>query len=65
MFNKKEFAKIVLDKNIKTSIVYIISFNLRLKIIIYKAQKVKIAFENIKKVFKSITPKYSDFIIMF
>lgn len=58
LIDKKEFAKMALDKNIKAFMVYVTSLKLSL-ILIYLAKKAQIALLFIKKVM--IPAKYSDF----
>ena len=71
LINKKEFAKAILDKNFETFVIYVISFNLVLRIhpdrkaqiAFLLTEKAQIAFLLIKKV--KILDKYSDFANVF
>ena len=55
----------MLNKNIYTFILYILSLNLKMKIIIYLAKNTRIFLKNIKNILNSITAKDLDFINMF
>lgn len=72
LINKKKFAKIILDKKLKTFVVYIATLK-TLEIIIYLLQKTQIISNNLvqiavlkqNKVFIKISIKYSDFLNIF
>lgn len=61
--NKKEFAKTILNKNVKTFIVHILSLSSRLKISIYSPKKAQIVLFFTKKVI--ISSKYLDIFNIF
>ena len=65
IINKKEFTKIILNKNVNTYIIYILSLNFKIEIIIYLIQKVSIISKSFKEVFKNILAKYLDFVNVF
>lgn len=65
IINKKEFAKAVLDENIKAFMVHFTFFNLEIKMKIYLAYETQIMFLDIKKAFKRILAKYLNFINLF
>ena len=55
----------MLNKHIKTYIIHFVFVNLKSKVLIYSFWKAEIIFLSIKKEFKSILVKYSDFINIF
>ena len=63
LIDKKEFAKVVFDENIKALMVYISFLSLRLRMIIHLAKKVQIALLLAEKVI--IPAKYLDFADVF
>lgn len=62
IIDKSEFAKLILNKNIKAFVIYVAPFSLSF-ILIYLAQKVEIVLLFIKKV--NILAKYLDLINVF
>lgn len=62
MIDKKKFAKMALDKNVETFVIYISSLNLG-SILIDLGKKAQITLLLIKKV--KISTKYSNFYIVF
>ena len=65
IISKKKFVKIAINNNIEVYLVYITSFSLKLKIIIYLVKKVKIAYLSIQKIFKCILIIYLNFVYTF
>ena len=61
IINKKEFAKVVLDKNSENFIIHVASLNLTSRI--YSGKKTQITFLLTKKV--KILDEYSDFANIF
>ena len=61
LINKKEFAKVILDENVKAFVVYMASFTL--KMLIYPARKTQIALFMAKRV--TVTAEYLNFANVF
>lgn len=60
---KKEFIKVILDKNIEGFIVHVASISLSSKMIIYPAREAQVASLSIEKV--TVLAKYLDFADLF